>query len=147
MKACAQRLAVFLSGLVFGLGLIRSGMVYPEKVQGFLDIAGHWDPSLALVMGSAVAVALPAFQWARRQGDGASPVQAIDRPLLFGSLLFGIGWGLSGYCPGPALVAASAGSAAALWYALAMATGIVFGEVAGWLKGREAVDGGSADCA
>ena len=121
--------AVFATGLLFGLGLILSGMVDPGKVKGFLDIAGNWDPSLSLVMGSAVAVALPAFQWfAPRQGDARSERKAIDRPLIFGSILFGIGWGISGYCPGPALVAASGGSVAAFVYTLGMVAGMVLGE-------------------
>ena len=104
-------IAALLSGLVFGLGLILSGMGNPAKVQNFLDFFGQWDPSLALVMGGAIAVGLIAFRWAKRRktallGDAmqlpASTV--IDRKLLTGSALFGIGWGLAGFCPGPALM-------------------------------------------
>lgn len=100
-----------LSGLVFGIGLLISGMSNPAKVLGFLDLAGSWDPSLALVMGGAILVAMPAFWLARRRrtallGDTMqlSTAQAIDRRLLLGSLAFGAGWGIAGFCPGPALV-------------------------------------------
>ena len=98
-------------GLLFGFGLLLSGMTDPAKVQGFLDIAGHWDPSLALVMGGAIGVALLPFQYARtrRKTWLGLPMQLptarhIDRRLLVGSSLFGIGWGLAGICPGPGLV-------------------------------------------
>lgn len=98
------------SGLLFGLGLATSGMTDPDKVLNFLDLAGTWDPSLALVMGAALAIGGPGFAWSRRRGrafDGASlpvaPSQRIDARLLAGSALFGIGWGIAGYCPGPAL--------------------------------------------
>lgn len=98
-------------GLLFGFGLLLSGMTDPGKVQGFLDIAGHWDPSLALVMGGAIGVALLPFQSARtrRKTWLGIPMQLptarqIDRRLIVGSTLFGIGWGLAGICPGPGLV-------------------------------------------
>ncbi|ESQ91093.1 hypothetical protein ABAC460_07310 [Asticcacaulis sp. AC460] len=97
-------------GLLFGLGLIVSGMIDTANVLGFLDIAGDWRPALALVMGGAVAVALPLFQWTRRRGkafNGAepeSPPARIDRRLIVGAGIFGIGWGLSGICPGPGIV-------------------------------------------
>lgn len=104
-------IAALLSGLVFGLGLILSGMGNPAKVQNFLDFFGQWDPSLALVMGGAIAVALIAFTWAKRRktallGDAMQlPIStAIDRELLIGAALFGTGWGLAGFCPGPALM-------------------------------------------
>lgn len=100
-----------LAGLVFGLGLILSGMGSPAKVQNFLDFFGTWDPSLGLVMGGAIAVGLVAFTWAKRRktallGDAMQlPTQsAIDRKLITGSALFGAGWGLAGFCPGPALM-------------------------------------------
>ena len=107
-------IAALLSGLIFGLGLILSGMGNPAKVQNFLDFFGQWDPSLALVMGGAIAVGLIAFSWAKRRktsllGEAMQlPTSTvIDRQLLTGSALFGIGWGLSGFCPGPALMSLS----------------------------------------
>lgn len=104
-------LVSLLSGLVFGLGLIVSGMVNPAKVQGFLDV-GKWDPSLAMVMVGAIAVGLVAFAVARRRTAsfiGAEMKLPTERPidlrLLLGSTLFGIGWGIAGFCPGPGIVA------------------------------------------
>ena len=104
-------IAALLSGLVFGLGLILSGMGNPAKVQNFLDFFAQWDPSLALVMGGAITVGLIAFSWAKRRktallGDAMQlPTSTvIDRQLLTGSAFFGIGWGLAGFCPGPALM-------------------------------------------
>ena len=101
----------FLIGLIFGLGLCVSGMTQPSKVQGFLDVAGLWDPSLAFVMCGAVFVAAIAFWIASRRswsfiGDPIqrAPDDDIDPPLLIGSAIFGVGWGLSGVCPGPAVV-------------------------------------------
>ena len=112
MKDKPMRNVLFLLvGLVFGLGLCLSGMTEPSKVLGFLDFAGAWDPSLALVMGGGIAVGLGVFALARRRrfallGDPmpAPPSTSIDRPLLLGAGLFGLGWGLSGICPGPAIV-------------------------------------------
>lgn len=111
-----QNLVSFLLGLLFGLGLIISGMSNPAKVQGFLDLAGHWDPSLALVMGGAVGVGLLGFTLVVRRGRSLLggvlqlPTKTlVDRRLLIGSALFGIGWGLAGICPGPALVLPGAG--------------------------------------
>ena len=107
----STNIAALLSGLIFGLGLILSGMGNPAKVQNFLDFFGQWDPSLALVMGGAIAVGLIAFSWAKRRktsllGEAMQlPTSTvIDRQLLTGSALFGIGWGLAGFCPGPALM-------------------------------------------
>ena len=131
-----QRSAEFVAGLVFGLGLILSGMTDPGKVQGFLDLAGAWDPSLALVMGGAVLVGLAAFALARRRATaflGAAmqlPARhAIDRRLVIGSLVFGVGWGLAGFCPGPALVALGAGHWQALVFVLAMLAGMALHEL------------------
>ena len=126
-----------LAGLVFGLGLMLSGMVLPAKVQGFLDLAGAWDPSLALVMAGAVAVGLPAFAWARRRGVAcaSAPAQPIDGRLVGGSLLFGIGWGLAGLCPGPALVVLGLGEAKAAGFVAAMLAGMAGFE---WLERRAA---------
>lgn len=106
-----------LCGTIFGLGLSLSQMVDPNKVLAFLDISGNWDPSLAFVMMGALAVALPAFRFIqkRRQpvfGDGfhVTHKTAIDKPLLSGAAIFGIGWGMSGYCPGPAVTSLGFGS-------------------------------------
>lgn len=120
-----------LSGLVFGLGLILSGMANPAKVTGFLDLAGAWDPSLALVMAGAIAVALPLFRLARRRqramagGELQWPQnRQIDAPLLIGALIFGAGWGLAGICPGPALVLLGAGLPQGLLFVASMLAGM-----------------------
>ena len=125
-------LTALLSGLLFGLGLIVSGMANPAKVQGFLDISRAWDPSLAFVMGGAIAVASLAFALARRRERAWSgalfewPASVgIDTPLLSGGALFGIGWGLAGFCPGPALVAMSSGMTEAWIFGAAMIAGMV----------------------
>ncbi len=119
-------------GLVFGLGLLVSGMADPHKVLGFLDLAGAWDPSLALVMGGAIAVGLPGFALARQCQRSllGEPMQlptskTLDAPLVMGSALFGIGWGLAGYCPGPALVGITAGMESAALFSAAMLAGMV----------------------
>ncbi|MEJ5127697.1 DUF6691 family protein [Comamonas sp. MYb21] len=121
-----------LAGLVFGLGLLVSGMADPQKVLGFLDLAGAWDPSLALVMGGAIALGLPGFALARRRSRSllGEPMQlparqAVDAPLLIGSALFGIGWGLAGYCPGPALVGTATGLGSAAIFSAAMLAGML----------------------
>lgn len=118
-----------LAGLIFGLGLIVSGMVFPAKVLGFLDLAGAWDPSLALVMAGAIVVGLPAFAWARRAGVQLPGATRIDRRLVGGSLLFGIGWGLAGLCPGPALVVLGMGDVKALGFVAAMLAGMALFEL------------------
>jgi uncharacterized membrane protein YedE/YeeE len=124
-------LASLLAGLVFGLGLIVSGMANPAKVLGFLDLAGHWDPSLAFVMAGAVAVSAIAFAVARGRAVsflGAEmrlpSARHIDRRLVLGSALFGIGWGAAGFCPGPALVALGMGEPKALVFVAAMLVGM-----------------------
>lgn len=122
-------LTAALVGLVFGLGLIVSGMVLPAKVLGFLDLAGAWDPSLALVIAGAIAVGLPAFAWARRAKVKLPDSTRIDRRLVGGSLLFGIGWGLAGLCPGPALVVAGLGDWKALGFVAAMLAGMAIFEL------------------
>ncbi|MEJ5030193.1 DUF6691 family protein [Comamonas sp. MYb69] len=121
-----------LAGLVFGLGLLVSGMADPQKVLAFLDLAGAWDPSLALVMGGAIALGLPGFALARRRSRSllGEPMQlparqAVDAPLLIGSALFGIGWGLAGYCPGPALVGTATGLGSAAIFSAAMLAGML----------------------
>jgi uncharacterized membrane protein YedE/YeeE len=124
-------LLAFVAGLVFGLGLIVAGMVNPAKILGFLDIAGKWDPSLALVMAGSIAVGLVAFALARRRTMSALglPMQlpsesTVDARLVGGSLVFGIGWGLAGFCPGPAIVAVGAGYAKAAVFVVAMLLGM-----------------------
>lgn len=103
-------IAAFGAGLVFAVGLGVSGMTLPAKVIGFLDIFGDWDPSLAFVMAGAIGVHALASRWIRSKSGGRDPVAAsqparsIDLPLVKGAALFGLGWGLVGYCPGPALV-------------------------------------------
>ncbi|MFC5519749.1 YeeE/YedE family protein [Polaromonas jejuensis] len=120
-----------LTGLVFGLGLIVSGMANPAKVLGFLDLSGRWDPSLALVMVGAIAVGALAFFVARQRTVswmGAEmklpTARLIDRRLLMGSTLFGIGWGIAGFCPGPALVALGLGEIKAVVFVIAMLAGM-----------------------
>lgn len=121
----------FAAGLLFGCVLVLSGMTTPANITAFLDIAGDWDPALAVVMASAIAVAAPAFFIMRRRqrtllGEAAtiSKRRPLDRRLLIGSAIFGVGWGLSGICPGPGLVIAVSGSAGALVFVLAMSTGM-----------------------
>nr|WP_050461176.1 DUF6691 family protein [Herbaspirillum autotrophicum] len=129
-------LSAFATGLVFGIGLIIAGMADPQKVLGFLDIGGHWDPSLALVMVGAIAVAAIAFRIAakRRRSLLGLPLQLpatreIDGRLAGGSILFGIGWGLAGICPGPALVLLGAGMSKGAVFVLAMLCGMVVFEL------------------
>jgi len=126
-----RALIALASGLVFGFGLLLSGMANPAKVIGFLDVAGAWDPSLALVMLGAIGVAFIPMQWIQRSGATlrGEPAQLptgrqIDRRLIVGSLLFGAGWGVAGFCPGPALVAAGALVPQALLFVLAMLAGM-----------------------
>jgi uncharacterized membrane protein YedE/YeeE len=130
-----QRVIEFVLGLTFGLGLLISGMTDPSKVQGFLDLAGLWDPSLALVMGGGVMVGLLGFGLAKRKSLSLSGVPfhwpeatQIDRPLVLGSLMFGLGWGLAGFCPGPALVAMASGNDKAVVFVLSMMAGMVLFE-------------------
>lgn len=124
--------AAFLIGLLFGLGLILSGMTDPARVQDFLDLAGRWDPTLAFVMGGAVLVTLPAFTWLRRvrgpvfaERFGWPAATAIDRDLVLGAVLFGSGWGLAGLCPGPALVNLVTGHAGVAVFCLSMVAGML----------------------
>jgi uncharacterized membrane protein YedE/YeeE len=118
-------------GLLFGCGLLLSGLANPAKVLAFLDLAGPWDPSLALVMGGAIAVGLLAFSLAKKRRTSllGEPMRLpqrsdIDRPLVLGSLGFGVGWGLAGFCPGPALVALGSGAPKAALFVLAMLVGM-----------------------
>lgn len=127
-----NRAIEFIVGLLFGWGLLLSGMTDPGKVQGFLDLFGAWDPSLALVMGGAIAVGFFAFALARRRTTSflGSALQMptsrdIDKPLVVGSLIFGAGWGLAGFCPGPALVSMASGEVKALVFVAAMLAGML----------------------
>lgn len=124
-------LFAFIGGLVFGLGLILAGMANPAKVLGFLDLAGRWDPSLAFVMGGAIAVGLVGFRLARSQAlawtgePRAWPgAKGLDKQLVLGALTFGVGWGIAGICPGPALVLLGAGSGKGLLFVVAMIAGM-----------------------
>ncbi|MCW2275839.1 YeeE/YedE family protein [Rhodoblastus acidophilus] len=116
----------FLSGLLFGLGLCLAGMTDPRKVQAFLDLAGPWDPSLALVMGAASAAAFIAFRFAGRAPFAPAPalLKQIDGRLYAGAAIFGIGWGLVGFCPGPALANLGFLDVRAAVFVLAMASGM-----------------------
>lgn len=120
-----------LSGLILGLGLIVSGMTNPAKVIGFLDLFGAWDPSLMLVMGSAIPVTFFAFRYLQQKQTTLlneelhlPGTRQIDLPLIMGSLLFGIGWAFAGYCPGPALVSLGLGSIDMVYFVLAMLIGM-----------------------
>ena len=124
-------LVSLLTGLVFGIGLIVSGMADPAKVLGFLDLAGAWDPSLAFVMAGAIVVSAVAFAMARRRTVsllGAEmklpTARQIDRRLVLGSVVFGIGWGVAGFCPGPGLVALGMGETKAVAFVAAMLVGM-----------------------
>ncbi|WP_312244327.1 DUF6691 family protein [Stutzerimonas nitrititolerans] len=126
-----RKLTAFAAGLIFGMGLLLAGMADPAKVLGFLDLFGRWDPSLGLVMAGAIAVAIVPMQWARRQQRSllGAPMQLPlrrrpDRRLVGGSLLFGIGWGIAGICPAPALSLLLAGYWQVFLFVLAMLAGM-----------------------
>lgn len=128
----AQVLVALLAGAIFGLGLSRSGMLDPARVRGFLDVAGDWDPSLAFVLGGAVAVAFAAMALRRNLRrpafDSAFHLPAttpIDQRLILGSAIFGVGWGMAGLCPGPALAALSLGLAPVVLFVAAMLAGMM----------------------
>ena len=136
----AATIAALVGGLLFGIGLIVSGMANPAKVLAFLDLFGAWDPSLALVMAGAILVGLVAFGIAKGRttsllGEAMRLPTAsqIDRRLVLGGLTFGVGWGLAGFCPGPALVALGAGEGKALIFVGGMLAGMVVFE---WLEAR-----------
>lgn len=129
-------ITALVSGLIFGWGLILAGMANPEKVLAFLDIAGAWDPSLALVMAGAIAVGSVAFTMARKRhrsylglSMNLPTSRVIDRRLVLGSLAFGIGWGMAGICPGPALVLLGSGSGKGIVFVAAMLLGMGIFEV------------------
>jgi len=127
-----HRISEFLVGLLFGMGLLISGMTDPGKVLGFLDLGGHWDPSLAFVMGGGVLVGLIGFTVAKKRTTsflGSAmhwpTARDIDRRLMLGSLTFGVGWGLAGFCPGPGIVAMGAGESKAALFVAAMIAGML----------------------
>lgn len=141
MRAPYQHpLYALLCGAIFGAGLLVSGMSDPANVIAFLDLAGRWNPALAFVMGGAIAVAAPAYAWVRRRGHtlGGQPARlpggaGITTPLVVGSLVFGVGWGLAGLCPGPAVVLAAMGGGAGVFglvFTIAMLAGLVLARLA-----------------
>ena len=125
-----------LAGSVFGVGLVLSGMAQPQKVIAFLDVAGNWDPSLAFVMAGAIAVYAPLYRYILER---TTPVYArrflvivnheVDARLVLGAGVFGLGWGLAGYCPGPGIVSAGSGASAGLTFAASMVAGMVLFEL------------------
>ncbi|CUX45804.1 putative membrane protein; permease family [Agrobacterium deltaense RV3] len=131
--AVARVVLALAAGALFGFGLSLSGMVDPARVSGFLDVAsGHWDPSLMFVLGGAVMVAVPGVLLSRRLAkpvlaeDFSLPVKTrIDRPLITGSAIFGVGWGLAGFCPGPALSALALGLVPVVLFVSAMIAGML----------------------
>jgi len=147
MKKHLDTLSSFLVGLIFGIGLILAGMTNPAKVIGFLDITGTWDPSLAFVMGGAILVAIIAFRFAKKRtinflgGAMRMPTSdMIDKRLVIGSLLFGAGWGMAGFCPGPALTSIGTGNPKAVIFVIAMIVGMAIFELADrfWHQPRQA---------
>jgi uncharacterized membrane protein YedE/YeeE len=124
--------AAFVSGALFGVGLAMSGMTDARRVLGFLDVSGAFDPTLLFVLGGAVATTMLTFRFVLRRGSPVlgdtfhvSSLRQIDAGLLTGAALFGIGWGIAGYCPGPALAGLGIGSIEALWFVPAMIAGMV----------------------
>jgi uncharacterized protein len=138
-------------GFIFGLGLAISGMMNPARVIGFLDVAGSWDPTLAFVMGGALLVAVPAYRLILGRGHpalaGSFSLPAntrLDTPLILGSALFGVGWGLVGFCPGPAVAAIVTGLPAVLGFMASMLAGMA---LHAWISGERPVREGSSDAA
>ena len=125
----------FGAGFLFGIGLWLSGMANPRKVVDFLDVAGSWDPSLLLVMGGAVAVTAIFFRPLIRKKDITFVTTSIDASLIIGAAVFGLGWGIGGYCPGPALTALSNLSAEAFVFVAAMIVGGILGKIPARLSG------------
>ena len=131
-----RSLVTVFTGLIFGIGLIMSGMTNPAKVQNFLDLFGTWDPSLALVMGGAILITMPGF-WLVQKGQTPFFEDAflipqktnLDFYLLTGSAIFGIGWGLGGFCPGPVVVSISNGSAGTILFVITMLIGMVLAKL------------------
>ena len=140
MNRFAQVITALAAGTVFGLGLAMSGMLDPARVRGFLDIFGAWDPSLAFVLGGAVTVALAGMAVLRRlrrpafdEGFHLPATSPIDRRLVLGSAIFGIGWGMAGFCPGPALASLSLGLAPVVLFVVAMLAGMTLHDRV-WLR-------------
>ena len=136
-------LVAFIAGFMFGMGLIFAGMANPAKILGFLDLAGIWDPSMPLVMAGAISVGLVSFAFARTRTTTAiglpmqlASTQTIDARLVGGSVVFGVGWGLAGFCPGPAIVALGAGYAKAAVFVAAMLLGMGAFELIERLRAR-----------
>jgi uncharacterized membrane protein YedE/YeeE len=139
-----RNLAALGSGVVFGLGLSLAQMTNPDKVLNFLDIAGRWDPSLLLVLGGAVVLSTLGYRLVFKRGAPLwdslfhMPLpKAIDRPLIMGSALFGIGWGISGYCPGPAIASLGFGNPEALWVVPSIVAGAALQR---WTHFRQTAD-------
>ena len=128
-------ISAFGAGLLFGTGLWLSGMANPRKVVDFLDVAGNWDPSLLLVMGGAVAVTAVFFRPLIRRKEIKFEKIHVDAPLVIGAAVFGLGWGIGGYCPGPALTALSNLSAEAFVFVAAMIVGGILGKIPARLTG------------
>jgi len=131
-NASAARLTIFIAGLLFGLGLTLSGMSNPAKVIGFLDVAGAWDPTLILVMGGGLLVTLPAFHLVLKRPEPLfshkfylPTLKGVDSKLIIGAILFGLGWGIAGFCPGPALAALVTLNSSVLIFVGAMVAGMV----------------------
>jgi len=132
LSTTGARLSIFTAGLLFGLGLTVSGMSNPAKVIGFLDIAGAWDPTLILVMGGGIAVTISAFHLILKRSQPLfaekfylPTLKHIDHKLLLGAVLFGLGWGIAGFCPGPALAALVTLNPTVLLFVAAMASGMI----------------------
>lgn len=137
-----QLLLIYVAGLIFGLGISISGMANPAKVLNFFDVAGAWDPSLAFVMGGALLVAIPGYWLVFRRGRPVFEpgftlpgTKLIDRKLILGSMTFGLGWGLAGFCPGAALPVLSTGHQDVIIFTIAMVAGVLF---ARWLIAQQA---------
>ena len=149
--AVVRLLAALGCGFIFGLGLVISGMMNPARVIGFLDVAGDWDPTLAFVMGGALLVAVPAYRLILGRGHSvlaggfSLPTNTrLDTPLILGSALFGIGWGLVGFCPGPAVAAVVTGLPAVLGFVASMLAGMA---LHAWISGERPVRKGSSAAA
>jgi uncharacterized membrane protein YedE/YeeE len=143
-NATLRNLAALGSGVVFGLGLSLAQMTNPDKVLNFLDLSGRWDPSLLLVLGGAVVLSTLGFRLVFKRGAPLCDslfhlplTRAIDRPLILGSALFGIGWGLSGYCPGPAIASLGFGNPEALWVVPSIVAGAALQR---WTHYRQTAD-------